>query len=187
MTRSQRFWTRSVGGLSRHLYTALTPPFVVFSMLHRDVRLLDPSFVPPTKPDQQLPPISNEVMDLLTEEMENMIIEGNLKKDQDNGIKKNLLDSAIIRGRRTSYASQRIGMQQSRYKESRHKAEGGWRLRESMSPELVPMGTTGMGLSEILDEDELRLRSEPIEGEGSWLRQSMKTSNAYARARSMSC
>jgi hypothetical protein len=64
-------------------------------MLHQNVRLPDPSFVPLRKPDQQLPPISNKDMDLPTEEMENMLIEGSLKKDQDVEPMKSLLNSAI--------------------------------------------------------------------------------------------
>jgi hypothetical protein len=160
---------------------------VVFGMLHQSVRLLDPSFVPPTRPDQQLPPIPDRVMDLLTEEMENMIIEGSLKKDQEREPLKSLLNSAIIRGRRSMHPSERPGWQQSReYTESREKVEG-WRLRESRSPGFGLTGVSTMGLGEVLDENEPRLPSDPIEGEGSWLRQSTRISNAYTRGRSMSC
>ena len=155
----------------------------VFSILHQNVRLLDPSFPPPTKSDQQLPPISDGVMDLLTEEMENMIIEGSLRKDQDKEPMKSLLNSAISRGRRSLHPSERPGWQQSKeYTESRDKVEG-WRLRE-ISPAL---GLTSVDLGGILGEDEFRLPSDPIEGEGSWLRQSTKMSGSYTRGRSMSC
>ncbi|KAF9649502.1 hypothetical protein BDM02DRAFT_3186261 [Thelephora ganbajun] len=153
----------------------------VFSILHQNVRLLDPSFVPPTKPDQQLPPVSVEVMDFLTEEMENMIIEASLKKDQEKEPMKSLLNSAISRGRRSLHPSERPGWQQSKeYTESREKVEG-WRLREIRSPALGLAGVTTVGLGGFLDEDELRLPSDPIEGEGSWLRQSTKMSNVYTR------
>ena len=153
-------------------------------MLHQNVRLLDPSFVPPTKPDQQLPPISDQVMDLLTEEMENMIIEGSLKKDQDKEPMKSLLNSALSRGRRSLNPSERPGWRQSKeYTESREKVEG-WRLRETSIPAL---GVSAADLGGVLEEDEPRLPSDPIEGEGSWLRQSTKIPNAYTRGRSMSC
>lgn len=156
-------------------------------MLQQNVRLLDSSFVPPMKPDQQLPPISNEVMDLLTEEMENMIIEGSLKKDQEKEPMKSLLNSAISRGRKSLPPSERPGWQQSKeYTESKEKVEG-WRLRESRSPIPGLAGMTPMGLSGLLGEDALRLPSEPIEGEGSWLRQSTRMSSAYTRGRSLSC
>jgi hypothetical protein len=156
-------------------------------VLHQNVRLLDPSFVPPTKPDQQLPPIPDKVMDLLTEEMENMIIEVNLKKDQEKEPMKSLLNSAINRGRRSLHPSERPGWQQSRdYTESREKVEG-WRLRESRSPVLGPTGVSTIDFARVLEEEEFRLPSDPIEGEGSWLRQSTRMSNAYSRGRSMSC
>lgn len=156
-------------------------------MLHQNVRLLDPLFVPSTNPDQPLPPISDQVMDLLTEEMENMIIEGGLKKDQDKEPMKSLLNSAISRGRRSLPPSERPGWRQSKeYTESREKVEG-WRLREIRCPGPGLTGTTTADLGGVLVEDELRLPSDPIEGEGSWLRQSTRMSNAYTRARSMSC
>jgi hypothetical protein len=156
-------------------------------MLHQNVRLLDPSFVPPTKPDQQLPPIPDKVMDVLTEEMENMIIEGSLKKDQDAEPMKSLLNSAITRGRRSLHPSERPGWEQSKeYTESREKVEG-WRLREIRSPGLGLTGATAVDFGGDLDEDELRLPSDPIEGEGSWLRQSQKIPNVYTRGRSLSC
>jgi len=165
-------------------YTELTSVTAVFSILHQNVRLLDSSFLPPMKSDQQLPPISDGVMDLLTEEMENMIIEGSLKKDRDKEPMKSLMNSAISRGRRTLHPSERPGWQQSReYTESRDKVEG-WRLREIRSPAL---GLSPVDLGGIFGEDELRLPSDPIEGEGSWLRQSTKLSNSYTRGRSMSC
>ena len=156
-------------------------------MLHQSVRLLDPSFVPPTKPDEQLPPISYEVMDLLTEEMENMIIEGSLKQDQDKEPMKSLLNSALSRGRRSLHPSERPGWRQSKeYTESREKVEG-WRLRDVRSPAPGLTGMTAVDLGGVLDEDEPRLPSDPIEGEGSWLRQSTKISSTYTRGRSMSC
>lgn len=159
----------------------------VFNMLHQNVRLLDPSFVRPTEPDQQLPPISEEVMDLLTEEMENMIIEGNLRKDQGKEPMKSLLNSAISRGRRSLQPNERPGWWQSReYTESREKVEG-WRLRGIRSPVLGLTGVTAVDFSGVLDEDDPRLPSDPIEGEGSWLRQSTRMSNSYTRGRSMSC
>lgn len=126
-------------------------------------------------------------MDLLTEEMENMIIEGNFKKDQEKEPMKSLLNSAINRGRRSLHPSERPGWRQSKeYTDSREKVEG-WRLQESRSPWLGPTCAPTMDLGRVLDEDELRLPSDPIEGEGSWLRQSMRISNTYTRARSMSC
>ena len=156
-------------------------------MLHQNLRLLDPSFIPPTKPDQQLPPISDQVMDVLTEEMENMIIEGSLKKDQDKEPMKSLLNSALSRGRRSLHPSERPGWRQSKeYTESREKVEG-WRLRDIRSPAPGLTSMTAVDLGGVLDEDELRLPSDPIEGEGSWLRQSTKMSNTYTRGRSMSC
>jgi len=156
-------------------------------MLHENVRLLDPSFVPSAKPDQQLPPIPDEVMDLLTEEMENMIIEGSLRKDQEKEPMKSLLNSAISRGRRSLQPHERPGWWQSKeYTESREKVEG-WRLREMRSPAFGLTGVTAVDLGGVLDEDELRLPSDPIEGEGSWLRQSTRMSNSYTRGRSMSC
>ena len=159
----------------------------VFSMLHQNVRLLSPSFVPPTDPNPQLPPISKEVMDLLTEEMENMIIEGSLRKDQEKEPMKSLLNSAISRGRRTLPSHERPGWSQSReYTESREKVEG-WRLREIRSPAFGLTGVTAVDLGGILDEDDPRLPSDPIEGEGSWLRQSTRLSGSYTRGRSMSC
>ena len=157
-------------------------------MLHQNVRVLDPLFVPPTRPDQQLPPISDGVMDLLTEEMENMIIEGSLKKDQEKEPMKSLLKSAISRGRKSLHPSERPGWQQSKeYTESREKVEG-WKLTESRSPGFgVLPGLTPMSPGNVFDEDELRLPSDPIEGEGSWLRQGTRISNAYTRGRSLSC
>ena len=156
-------------------------------MLHQNVRLLDPSFVSPSKSDHQLPPIPDEVMDLLTEEMENMIIEGSLKKDQEKEPMKSLLNSAISRGRRTLQPHERPGWLQSKeYTESKERVEG-WRLREIKGPALGLAGVTAADFGGILDEDEIRLPSDPIEGEGSWLRQSTKTSNVYTRGRSMSC
>lgn len=160
---------------------------IVSNMLHQNVRLLDPSFVPPTKSDQPLPPVPDKVMDLLTEEMENMIIEVNLKKDQEIEPMKSLLNSAISRGRRSLHPSERPGWKQSKeYTEPREKVEG-WRLRESRSPGLGLTGVSTADLGRVSDEDEMRLPSDPIEGEGSWLRQSTRTSNAYSRGRSMSC
>lgn len=156
-------------------------------MLHQNVRLLNPSFLPPTDPDQQPAPISEEVIDLLTEEMENMIIEGSLKKDQDKEPMKSLMNSAITRGRRSLHPSERPGWRQSKeYTESKEKVEG-WRLREVRSPALGLTGVSTVDFSAILNEDEPRLPSDPIEGEGSWLRQSTRSSNAYTRARSLSC
>ena len=156
-------------------------------MLHQNIRLLDPSFVPPTKPDQQLPPISEEVIDLLTEEMENMIIEGSLKKDQDKEPMKSLLNSALSRGRRLLHPSERPGWRQSKeYTESREKVEG-WRLRDIRSPAPGLTDMTAVDFGGVPDEGEPRLPSDPIEGEGSWLRQSMKIPNAYTRGRSLSC
>ena len=160
---------------------------VVSGMLHQSVRLLDPSFVPPTRPDQQLPPISDKVMDLLTEEMENMIIEVDIRKDQENEPMKSFLKSAIIRGRRSLHPSERPGWQQSReYTESREKVEGWWR-RGSRSPVLGPTGVSTIDFGRVLEEDEMKLPSDPIEGEGSWLRLSTRLSNSYSRGRSMSC
>lgn len=160
---------------------------IVSSMLHQNVRTLDPSFVPPTKVDEQLPPIPDGVMDLLTEEMENMIIEGNLKKDQEKEPMKSLLKSAITRGRRSLHSTERPARQQSReYAESRERVEG-WRLEGSKGPGLGQTGVSTVGFGRVLDEDELKLPSDPIEGEGSWLRQSMRLSNAFTRGRSMSC
>lgn len=154
----------------------------LFNMLDQSVRLLDPSFVPPTKPDQQLPPIPDEIMNTLTEEMENMLIEGSLNKDRGNEPMKSLLGSAINRGRKSlRQPPEKSGWQQSEYTESREKVER-WKLRESRSPGLI--GTTPMTL------DELGLPSDLIEGEeGSWLRlsQSTRSSNTYTRGRSMSC
>ena len=182
--RSRRFWTRKVGWFTRPPKIDLTFMSVVSNMLHQNVRLLDPCFVPPTKLDQQPPPIPDKVMDLLTEEMENMIIEGNLKKDQEKEPMKSLLNSAISRGRRSLHPSERPGWQQSKeYTESWEKVEG-WRLRESKSPGL---GLAGVDLGRVLDEGEIRLPSDPIEGEGSWLRQSTRISNTCARGRSLSC
>jgi len=159
----------------------------VFSMLHQNVRLLDPSVMPSMKSHPQPPPISGEVMDLLTEEMENMIIEGNLRKDQDKEPMKSLLNSAISRGRRSLHPSERPGWWQSReYTESKERAEG-WRLREIRSPAPGLTGVTAVDVGGILDEEEPRLPSDPIEGEGSWLRQSMRMSSGYTRGRSMSC
>lgn len=158
------------------------PHDLVFNMLDQSVRLLDPSFVPPTKPNQQLPPIPDGIMNTLTEEMENMIIEGSLKKDQENEPMKSLLGSAINRGRKAlRQPPERSGWQQSEYTESREKVER-WKLRESRSPGLF--GATPMALGE------LGLPSDLIEGEeGSWLRlsQSTRSSNTYTRGRSMSC
>lgn len=135
----------------------------LFSLLHQGVRLLDPSFIPPTKPDQQLPPISNEVMDLLTQEMENMIIEGGIKKDQDREPMKSLLNSAISRGRKSLHPSERPGWQQSKeYTESKEKVEG-WRLRETRSPTLGMTGVSTVDFAAVLGEDDPRLPSEPIE------------------------
>lgn len=167
----------------------LTTTTAVFSMLHQNVRLIDPSFTLPTKPDQQLPPISDEVMDILTEEMENMIIERSLMKDQDKEPTKSLLNSAIARGRRSLPPSERPGWRQSKeYTESREKVEGWW-LREIRSPGPGLAAGTAIDFGRVPDEEELRLPSDPIEGEGSWLRQSTtsRTSNPYTRARSMSC
>ena len=156
-------------------------------MLHQNVQVLDPLFDPPTEPDQPLPPISDEVMDLLTKEMENMIIEGNLKKDQAKEPMKSLLNSAISRGRRSLHPSERPGWRQSReYTESREKVEG-WRLREIRSPSVGLGGVSTVDFGGVPDEDELRLPSDPIEGEGSWLRQSTKIPSTYTSGRSMSC
>jgi len=159
----------------------------VFGMLHQNIRLLDSSFIPPSGPDQQLPPISDEVMDLLTEEMENMIIEGSLRKDQDKEPMKSLLNSAISRGRKALQPHERPGWWQSKeYTESKEKVEG-WRLREIRSPGLGLAGAATVDLGGIFDEDDPRLPSDPIEGEGSWLRQSTRLSGSYTRGRSLSC
>jgi len=159
----------------------------LFNTLHQNVRILDPLYAHPTQPGQQIPPISNEVMAVLTEEMENMIIESSLKKDQDKEPMKSLLNSAITRGRRSLHPSERPGWWQSReYTESKEKVEG-WRLREYRSPGPGPAGIATVDTSGIFDEDELRLPSDPIEGEGSWLRQSTRLSSVYTRGRSMSC
>ena len=156
-------------------------------MLHQNVRLLDPSFVPPTDPNQQLPPISEEVMNLLTEEMENMVIEGSIRKDQAKEPMKSLLNSAISRGRRTLPPHERPGWWQSKeYTESRDKVEG-WRLREIRSPPLGLTGVSAVDFGSVLDEGGPMLPPDPIEGEGSWLRQSTKLSGSYTRGRSMSC
>lgn len=187
MARSRRLWTQKVVSSTLLPQTDLISGIIVFTMLHQNVRLLDPLFVPPTKPDQQIPPISDEVMDLLTEEMENMIIEGSLRKDQEKEPMKSLLNSAISRGRRTLQPHERPGWWQSKeYTESRDKVEG-WRLREIKSPAFGLAGVTTMDLGGIIAEDEPRLPSDPTEGEGSWLRQSTKMSGSYTRGRSMSC
>ena len=150
-------------------------------MLHQNARLFDPSFVPPTKPDQQLPPIPDKVMDLLTEEMEHGH-RGKLKGGPGCEPMKSLLNSAITRGRRSLHPSERPGWEQSKeYTESREKVEG-WRLREIRSPALGLTGATAVDFGGDLDEDELRLPSDPIEGEGSWLRQNQKIPNVYTRA-----
>lgn len=165
----------------------LTFVTIVYNMLHQNVRLLDPSFVPPKRPDQQLPPISDKVMDLLTEEMENMVIEGNLRKSQEKEPLKSLLKSAITRGRRSLPPSERHGWRQSKeYMESWEKVEG-WRLKESKNSMLGMTGVSTMDMGRILDEDDMRLPSDPIEGDVSWLRQSTRTLNPYTRGRSMSC
>lgn len=126
-------------------------------------------------------------MDLLTEEMENMIIEGSLRKDQETEPMKSLLNSAIRRGRRSLHPPERPGWQQFKEHTDLRERVDGWSLRESMSPGLEPTSVSTTDLGRISEEDEIRLPSDPIEGEGSWLRQSMRISNGYARGRSLSC